>query len=238
LEPDPADTGEGSAAMLSYSEAFPNSAKAFLEGPHGIRVPVRRISLSGGEPSLDVYDPSGPQDADVREGLPALRDPWIRTRPVREVPEADQTLGIPMPEGLRRTVLRGTGPVTQLHYARKGEITPEMEFIALRERMAAEHVRSEVARGRAIIPANINHPELEPMIIGRPFAVKINANIGNSVVRSSIEDEVEKLRWATLWGAGVTRNRRASARTHSAIVAFTIVVIGVAARVAASDMAG
>jgi len=187
--------------MLPYSEAFPNSVKAYLEGPHGIRVPVRRIALSGGEPSLDVYDPSGPQDANVREGLPPLRESWIRSRAVREVPEADQTLGIAMPEGLRRTVLRGTGPVTQLHYARRGEVTPEMEFIALREGMTAEHVRSEVARGRAIIPANINHPELEPMIIGRNFAVKINANIGNSVVRSSIEDEVEKLRWATLWGA-------------------------------------
>ena len=187
--------------MLPYSEAFPNSTKAYLEGPHGIRVPVRRIALAGGEPPLDVYDPSGPQELDVRQGLPPLREPWIRARAVREVPEADQTLGIPMPGGLKRTVLRGTGPVTQLHYARKGEITPEMEFIALREGMTAEHVRSEVARGRAIIPANINHPELEPMIIGRQFAVKINANIGNSVVRSSIEDEVEKLRWATLWGA-------------------------------------
>ena len=187
--------------MLPYSDAFPNSTKAHLEGPQGIRVPVRRIALSGGEPPLDVYDPSGPQDGDVRQGLPPLREPWIRSRAVREVPEADQTLGIAMPDGLRRTVLRGTGPVTQLHYARKGEITPEMEFIALREGMTAEQVRSEVARGRAIIPANINHPELEPMIIGRQFAVKINANIGNSVVRSSIEDEVEKLRWATLWGA-------------------------------------
>ena len=187
--------------MLSYSEAFPNSTKAFLEGPNGMRVPVRRIALSGGEPPLNVYDPSGPQGVDVRQGLPPLREAWIRARAVAEVPGADQTLGIPMPDGLRRPVLRGRGPVTQLHYARRGEITPEMEFIALREGMTAEQVRSEVARGRAIIPANINHPELEPMIIGRPFAVKINANIGNSVVRSSIEDEVEKLRWATLWGA-------------------------------------
>jgi len=187
--------------MLPYSEAFPNSTKVHLEGPGGIRVPVRRIALAGGEPSVDIYDPSGPQDCDVREGLPAIRDAWIRARAVLEAPEADQTLGIEMPAGLRRTVLRGTGPVTQLHYARKGEITQEMEYIALREGMKAEYIRSEVARGRAIIPANINHPELEPMIIGRNFAVKINANIGNSVVRSSIEDEVEKLRWATLWGA-------------------------------------
>ena len=100
-----------------------------------------------------------------------------------------------------RTTKVGTGAVTQLHYARRGVVTPEMEFIAVREGFDAEFVRSEVARGRAIIPANINHPELEPMIIGRHFAVKINANIGNSAVSSSIDEEVEKLRWATLWGA-------------------------------------
>ena len=91
--------------------------------------------------------------------------------------------------------------MTQLHYARKGVITPEMEFIAIREGFDPEFVRSEVARGRAIIPANINHLELEPMIIGRNFAVKINANIGNSAVSSSIDEEVDKLRWSTLWGA-------------------------------------
>ena len=91
--------------------------------------------------------------------------------------------------------------VSQLHYARRGEVTPEMEFIAIREGLPAEFVRSEVARGRAIIPANINHPEVEPMIIGRNFLVKINANIGNSAVSSSIAEEVDKLRWATLWGA-------------------------------------
>ena len=105
------------------------------------------------------------------------------------------------PASARRPPLRGRSTVTQLHYARQGEITPEMEFAALREGLPAELVASEVARGRAIIPANINHPELEPMIIGRRFQVKINANIGNSAVSSSIEEEVEKLRWATLWGA-------------------------------------
>ena len=107
---------------------------------------------------------------------------------------------------------RGTGPLTQLALARRGEITEEMEFIALREGMPAELVRSEVARGRAIIPANINHPELEPMVIGRAFHVKINANIGNSAVRSSIEDEVEKLRWATLWGADTVMDLSTGAR--------------------------
>ncbi len=100
-----------------------------------------------------------------------------------------------------RTALRGTGRVTQLHYARRDVVTPEMEFVAVREGFEPEFVRSEVAAGRAIIPANINHPEAEPMIIGRNFLVKINANIGNSAVSSSIDEEVEKLRWATLWGA-------------------------------------
>src|SRR5205807_6479205 len=91
--------------------------------------------------------------------------------------------------------------VTQLHYARRGDITPEMEFIALRESLAPETVRDEVARGRAIIPVNVNHPESEPMAIGRNFLVKINANIGNSAVTSSIDEEVEKMTWATRWGA-------------------------------------
>jgi phosphomethylpyrimidine synthase len=191
--------------LSSFSDAFPNSTKTHLDGPDGIRVPVREIALSpspDGSPNepLRVYDTSGPQGVDVREGLPPIRLPWIRARDVEEI-DADQTLGLEMPGGLRRRVLRGNGPVTQLHYARRGEITPEMEFIALREGMDAEFVRSEVARGRAIIPANINHPELEPMIIGRAFHVKINANIGNSAVVSSIEEEVEKLRWSTLWGA-------------------------------------
>ena len=105
--------------------------------------------------------------------------------------------------GLKRKPLRAKKGknVTQLHYAKKGIITPEMEFIAIRENMKPEFVREEVARGRAIIPSNINHPEAEPMIIGRNFHVKINANIGNSAVSSSIEEEVEKMTWATRWGA-------------------------------------
>jgi phosphomethylpyrimidine synthase len=163
-----------------------------------MRVPVREISLSGGEPPLHVYDTSGPQGVDPRQGLPELRRSWIRERSVDECDSPAS--GFPIPT-LRRTRLRGRGPVTQLHCARQNVITPEMEFIAIREGFDPEFVRSEVARGRAIIPANINHAELEPMIIGRHFAVKINANIGNSVVTSSIDEEVEKLRWATLWGA-------------------------------------
>jgi len=162
--------------MSDYGTAFPNSFKVYLPGPNGIQVPVREIRLSGGEPPLQVPDTSGPQGLDPRDGLPRIRTSWVSSR-------------------------RGAPVVTQMHYARKGEITPEMEFVALREGMSAEFVRDEVARGRAIIPANVNHPELEPTIIGRNFRVKINANIGNSAVRSHIDEEVEKLRWATLWGA-------------------------------------
>jgi phosphomethylpyrimidine synthase len=234
------------STLRTYGDAFPNSTKVYLEGTRGIRVPLREIALSGGEPPLRVYDSSGPQGHEVRVGLPSVRDSWIRegdveeverrhggttarqrdgARAGRNVPHPEQSEGSTKPDSMpteqvprfardevsptgrsavapfRRTALRGRSCVTQLHYARRGEITPEMEFVAIREGMSPELVRSEVARGRAIIPANINHPELEPMIIGRRFHVKINANIGNSAVTSSIEEEVEKLRWATLWGA-------------------------------------
>ncbi|HEY4320283.1 MAG TPA: phosphomethylpyrimidine synthase ThiC [Gemmatimonadales bacterium] len=190
----------------SFNDAFPRSEKVYLAVRDEIQVPVRQISLSDSPDgqhnhAVRVYDTSGPQECDVREGIPAIRAGWIASRPVVALPERDQTLGVEMPSGLRRTVLRGTGGVTQMYFARRNEITPEMEFVAAREGMTPEFVRSEVARGRAIIPANINHPELEPMVIGRGFHVKINANIGNSAVVSSIEEEVEKLRWATLWGA-------------------------------------
>ena len=182
-----------------------NATKVYLEGKHGIRVPARKISLTNGEDPVYVYDTSGPQGGDVRNGLPSLREPWIRARgDVEDVaPTYVPQSGAPeIPENLsRKTVLRGTGNVTQMHYAKRGEITPEMEFIAIRENVDPEFVRSEVARGRAIIPANINHPESEPMIIGRNFLVKVNSNIGNSVVTSSIEEEVEKMQWSTQWGA-------------------------------------
>jgi phosphomethylpyrimidine synthase len=157
-----------------FTSAFPNSTKVYVEH-HGLRVPMREIALTTGE-VLRVYDTSGPQGADVHTGLPTLRAPWIAKR-------------------------RASGMITQLQFARAGVVTEEMAFVAVREGLDPELVRSEVARGRAIIPANIKHPELEPMIIGRNFAVKINANIGNSAVSSSINEEVEKLRWATLWGA-------------------------------------
>ncbi len=170
------------AVEARFKAAFPSSRKVYAEGER-VRVPMREITLTGGEPPLRVYDTSGPLDADVRTGLPPLRRPWIADR------------------GDARRSGAPARAVTQLHYARKGEVTPEMEFVALREGFDPEFVRSEVARGRAIIPANVNHPELEPMAIGRHFLVKINANIGNSAVSSSIDEEVEKLRWATLWGA-------------------------------------
>jgi len=189
----------------SLEAAFPGSRKVHVEAGR-VRVPMREIALSGGEPSLRVYDTSGPQGVDVREGLPPLRREWILERGgVEEVPRSRALTGdakmSPALAAKGRTALRGTAPVTQLHFARRGVVTPEMEFIAVREGLDPELVRAEVARGRAIIPANINHPETEPMIIGRHFLVKINANIGNSAVSSSIDEEVEKLRWATLWGS-------------------------------------
>ena len=179
--------------LLSFEEAYPNSRKIFIDGSRGIRVPVREVTLSGGEPPLQLYDTSGPQGFDVRDGLPSVREDWIARRCGTR------------PAG---------GVVTQLHFARRGEITEEMEFVALREGLDPEFVRAEVARGRAIIPANIRHSELEPMAIGRNFRVKINANIGNSAVTSSIEEEVEKLRWATLWGADTVMDLSTGRNIH------------------------
>jgi len=187
-----------SVAASDYGEAFPSSRKVYVDGSRGIRVPAREIQLSGGEAPLRVYDTSGPLGYDAEVGLPALRRGWILERNV---------------DAVRPSVYRGSG-VTQLHYARRAEVTQEMEFVAIREGMSPEFVRSEVARGRAIIPANINHPELEPVIIGRAFHVKINANIGNSAVKSSIEDEVEKLRWATLWGADTVMDLSTGKNIH------------------------
>jgi len=187
----------------AFATAFPNSTRVYVDGANGVRVPMREIALSGGEPPLRVYDTSGPQEHDVREGLPALRAKWIHDRGDVSTAERTQRPGRDgqMPAALARRAVRGNGCVTQMHYARRGEVTREMEFVALREGFEPEFVRSEIARGRAIMPLNINHPEAEPMIIGRQFKVKINANIGNSAVSSSIEEEVAKLRWATLWGA-------------------------------------
>ena len=185
--------------MIDFTTAYPNSSKVHDErtarltpdGPEvTLRVPVREVSLEEGRSSIRLYDTSGPQGHDVNAGLPKLRAPWIAAR-------------------------RATGHVgTQLSYARRGEVTPEMEFVAAREGLPTEFVCAEIARGRAIIPSNINHLELEPMIIGRNFLVKINANIGNSAVRSSIEEEVEKLQWATLWGADTVMDLSTGKNIH------------------------
>src|SRR5258705_4325651 len=196
-----------------------SSRKVYVTGSRpDIRVPMREISLTGDNPPLRLYDTSGPYtdpsaDRDLKRGLTPLRLGWIIDRgDVHELPgptsayrrsrEENPALGGIRFASVRRPLRASPGRcVTQMHYARRGEITQEMEFIALRENMAPELVRDEVARGRAIIPSNVNHPETEPMIIGRSFLVKINANIGNSAVSSSIEEEVEKMTWATRWGA-------------------------------------
>src|ERR1700675_4196160 len=187
--------------MSEFATAFPNSSKVFLDGAQGVRVPMREVALSKGEPSIRLYDTSGSQDRDGKDGLPNVREPWVNAR-LRSAKASAEGGGA------------GGRCVTQLHYARKGEITPEMEFIAVREGLPADFVRDEVARGRAIIPSNINHLELEPMVIGRNFLVKINANIGNSAVSSSIEEEVEKLRWATLWGADTVMDLSTGKNIH------------------------
>ena len=161
---------------IDLNAPLPGSKRVYLE-QDGMSIPQRQVALNGGESPIRLYDTAGPFNPDPRQGLPKLRAPWINARRQRD------------------------GRIeTQMHYARRGEVTEEMRFIALRENMQPEFVRDEVAAGRAIIPANVNHQETEPMIIGKNFLVKVNANIGNSSTTSSIEEEVEKLRWALHWG--------------------------------------
>ncbi|TMK83410.1 MAG: phosphomethylpyrimidine synthase ThiC [Actinobacteria bacterium] len=185
-----------------------SSRKVYVTGSRDdLRVPFREVSQSDGNPPIRLYDTSGFHSdplipVDVRDGLPALRRHWILER--GDVEEYDGRNGpVGGFTGARTKPLRARAgaAVTQMAYARRGVITPEMEFCALREGVEPELVRDEVARGRAIIPANVNHPESEPMIIGRNFLVKINANIGNSAVASSVEEETEKMTWATRLGA-------------------------------------
>jgi phosphomethylpyrimidine synthase len=250
-------------------DPFPGSEKTYLTGSDpSIRVPLRRVDLqptrvvSGDSERLEpnapvlLYDTSGPYtdpavDIDVRAGLDPLRLQWILARgDVEELKELTSAYGRereadPRLQAVRferrRPALRAQPGrcVTQMHYARRGEITPEMEFIALREtqhtenqqelahqhpgqswgaalpeRITPEFVRDEVARGRAIIPANINHPELEPVIIGRNFLTKVNANIGNSAVTSSIEEEIEKMVWATRWGSDTVMDLSTGKNIH------------------------
>ncbi|WP_448585875.1 phosphomethylpyrimidine synthase ThiC [Thermaurantiacus sp.] len=238
---------------------LPASRKVYVPGRlfPDIRVPFREIALSGGEPPFRVYDTSGPYTdpaaaIDITQGLPRLRDPWIEARadtertegrPVR--PEdngqrhgaATRLEARPFPHPNRRPRRARSGAVTQLAYAKAGIVTPEMEFVAIRENLGREaaldrrpdgesfgaaipphvtpeFVRDEIARGRAILPANINHPELEPMAIGRNFLVKINANIGNSAVASSVAEEVDKMVWAIRWGADTVMDLSTGRNIH------------------------
>jgi phosphomethylpyrimidine synthase len=205
--------------------------KVYAAGPDAsIRVPMREIALTNGESHV-VYDTSGPYTdddiaIDIRHGLQPLRSKWIEARGDTEELEKATSLyrrgreAMPELESIRfegarkpRRAKAGAN-VSQMHYARKGVVTQEMEFIAIRESVEPEFVRAEVARGRAIIPSNINHPESEPMIIGRNFLVKINANIGNSAVASTIEEEVEKMTWATRWGADTVMDLSTGKNIH------------------------
>jgi phosphomethylpyrimidine synthase len=193
----------------TFEESFPNSEKVFKEVWHDdrvLRIPERRIHLDGGSGQIDVYDTTGPQGHDPYVGLPKLREDWVSGRTGGE----DEN-------------------VSQMHYARKGIITEEMTFVATREGCEPEFVRNEIAVGRAIIPANINHPELEPVIIGRNFCVKINSNIGNSAVGSSIPEEVQKLQWSIRWGADTVMDLSTGANIHQtreAIIRNSPVPIG------------
>jgi phosphomethylpyrimidine synthase len=240
------------SALETCQRPFPASEKVFVEGHQpGVKVPMRKVSC---QPTRDfdgtliknesvvIYDTSGPYTdpiavIDVAKGLPALRQEWILSRGdveelagatslYRKLRERDADLDAIRFHAERRPLRAKAGRnVSQMHYARQGIITPEMEYIAIREnfgldaasiksRITPEFVRDEVARGRAIIPANINHPEIEPMIIGRNFLVKINANIGNSAVSSSIEEEVEKMAWATRWGADTVMDLSTGKNIH------------------------
>ncbi|MBV9412024.1 MAG: phosphomethylpyrimidine synthase ThiC, partial [Acidimicrobiia bacterium] len=213
----------------------PARRKVYADGAHPhMHVPFTEVTLTNGE-SVRLYDTSGP-GSDPATGLPPLRRPWIldrqdvkayEGRPVntrddgraaeRRANAAEQFRGPEQFRGAMRKPLRAKPGrrVTQLHYARRGEITQEMEYVAVREGLDAEFVRDEVARGRAIIPSNVNHPESEPMIIGRNFLVKVNANIGNSAVTSSIREEVDKLTWSTKWGADTVMDLSTGADIHT-----------------------
>lgn len=230
-----------SAISISY-KPLPGSIKIYKQGNlyPDLCVPFRRIELSDSvnvknekiknEP-IELYDTSGPYTdplakIDITKGLPLLRKNWIITRQDVETlsksssefrikREEDEKLSVVRFPSVRKPMRAKKGKnVTQMHYARQMIVTPEMEYIAVRERCSPEFVREEVARGRAIIPANINHPEIEPMIIGRNFLVKINANIGNSAVSSSIAEEVEKMTWAIRWGGDTVMDLSTGKNIH------------------------
>ncbi len=223
-------------------KSFPNSEKKYRRGElfPKLKIPFREIKLSPTKkengpdelnPSFESYDTSGLYTdknvtIDIRKGLPAIRKEWILRRD--DCQEIDQPSSsyrvlrsknqklVPISFSNKNNILKAKlgRNVTQLHYAKKGEITEEMEYIALREGMPVEKIREEVVSGRAIIPANVNHLELEPTIIGRNFLVKINANIGNSAVTSSIKEEVEKMTWACRWGADTVMDLSTGKNIH------------------------
>ncbi len=218
----------------SEGTSFPGSRKTYLQGSRpDLRVPMREVELTNGD-SVVLYDTSGPYTdtslrTDIRLGLPALRRDWITER--GDVQPYDGRAVQPVDDGRKAhdhrdldSVFAGTRrplraapgrTVTQLHYAKQGVVTPEMEFVALREGCTPEHVRSELAAGRVVLPLNVNHPESEPMAIGRNFLVKINANIGNSAVASSIEEEVDKMTWSTRWGADTVMDLSTGRNIHT-----------------------
>lgn len=218
-----------------HYEPLPASNKIYIQGTlyPRIKVPFREISLSDSPSSngttspnspLRLYDTSGPytdpeSEIDLSKGLAPIRNEWITQRQDTEIVETpfyqpgDSSLSL-FPS--KKTILKAQSGlnVSQMHYAKKGIITAEMEYIAIRENCSPEFVRSEVASGRAIIPANINHSELEPMIIGRNFLVKINANIGNSALSSSIAEEVDKMAWAIRWGGDTVMDLSTGSNIH------------------------
>jgi len=241
ISPVPKEQTDISKFNISY-KPLEGSCKVYKMGclHKDLKVPFREIQLSPtinsankeipNEPVV-VYDTSGPYTdkdiyIDISKGLNTLRSSWIKQRgDVEQLDRAsshyqrnrlaDNALNAIRFPNLKRPLRAKAGRnVSQMHYAKKGIITPEMEFIAIREECAPEFVRDEVARGRAIIPLNINHPEIEPMIIGRNFLVKINANIGNSVVSSSISEEVEKMTWAIRWGGDTVMDLSTGANIH------------------------
>lgn len=226
---------------LSY-KPLADSKKIYRNGisHKDLRVPFREISLSPTITSKNenipnapfmAYDTSGPYTdpavkIDIAQGLPNLRRQWILNRcDVEELSGATSdyrrkiendpaVTSIRYPHAIKPLRAKAGKNVSQMHYARQGIITAEMEFVAIREKVDPKFVRNEIASGRAIIPANVNHPEIEPMIIGRNFLVKINANIGNSAVSSSIAEEVEKMTWSTRWGADTVMDLSTGKNIH------------------------
>ncbi|MGH0423463.1 phosphomethylpyrimidine synthase ThiC [Bacillus pretiosus] len=227
-----------SAEQIELKSSLPGSKKVYVDGPRaGMKVPMREIEQSETNgipnPPIRVYDTSGPYTdpaykVELEKGLQAPRHSWILERgdveayEGREVKPEDDGVKVslkhtPVFPQMDRQPLRAKqgANVTQMHYARNGIITSEMEYVAIREGVEPEFVRKEIAEGRAILPANINHPEAEPMIIGRNFHVKVNANIGNSAVSSSIAEEVEKMTWATRWGADTIMDLSTGKNIHT-----------------------